>query len=120
MQPPSESEFMHKVDFVHARPLADWLIDKPEHVVDVVLAKPGEDYVAYLADSREVKEAAAGAPISGQVSFRLPAGAYRASLFSPVSGKTTDAGQLKGGNEQVVLPLPAFEHDMVLRVTREP
>ena len=76
------SEFLHGFDFVHAAPLGDWIERKPEHVVAAALGVAGEHYVAYLADAREVTDPAAGRPIGGEISFRLPEGFYtsRASV----------------------------------------
>jgi hypothetical protein len=80
------------------------------------LSVPGRDYVAYLGDSREVTDQAAGEEIKGTVSISLPAGTYRLLLYSPVTGQYSPAIEVKGG--KTVLPLPAFREDIVLRATR--
>jgi hypothetical protein len=113
------SEFLHAFDFVHAKPLGDWIERKPEHLVSAVLARPGEHYVAYLADAREVTDPAAGEPIGGEIAFRLPEGDYRASLYSPASGAYSPAIRCEGGGTPVKWILPGFRHDVVLDVRRD-
>jgi hypothetical protein len=111
------SRFIHSFDFVHARPLPGWVSRQPEHLVASTLAVEGEDYAAYLADAREVTEPGAGGPLSGPVSFALPAGAYRVSLYSPTTGVSSPALAVSGG-KTITLELPPFRHDVVLRATR--
>ncbi len=48
------SEFIHTFDFVHAAPLPTWIRGLPAHVIQCTLAIAGQDYVAYLADLREL------------------------------------------------------------------
>ncbi len=112
------SEFIHSFDFVHARPLPDWIERKPAHLVAVSLARPGEHYLAYLADEREVTDPAAGESIEGEVSFRLPAGTYRASLYSPVTGGRSPSITVQGGAEPATVGLGEFQHDLVVEVRR--
>jgi hypothetical protein len=112
------SEFLHAFDFVHAKPLADWLEHKPEHLVSAVLAQPGQRYVAYLADAREVSDPRAGEPIAGEISFRLPEGGYWAGLYSPASGEFSPAMKVEGGSLPVKLALPRFRHDVVVDVRK--
>jgi hypothetical protein len=112
------SDFMHAMDVVHARPLPDWIEQQPEHLVSAVLAEPGNEYVAYLADAREVSDDRAGEPIAGQIMFRLPAGNYRASHYSPVSGCESPAVRIRGGDDSIALDLSEFRHDIVVRVKR--
>ena len=113
------SEFIHAFDFIRAKPLEGWIEECPPHLVASVLAIPGEDYAAYLADDREVTDPTAGKPISGNVSFQLPAGNYGASLYSPITGEASPAVRVQGGQQAVVVSLPPFVHDIVLRVVRE-
>jgi hypothetical protein len=112
------SEFVHSFDFVHAQPSLDWLAGVPEHVIPVVLAKPGEDYVAYLSDSRELTDAGAGSSIGGSLSFRLPDGKYVCRFYSPAAGQYSPGVSASGGGEPVRIELPEFRHDIALRVTR--
>jgi hypothetical protein len=111
------SEFIHAFDFIHARPLPEWVRTKPEHLVASTLAVEGKDYVVYLADSREVSDPTAGEPIHGPVSFALPEGSFRVAAYSPVTGEYSPAVALEGG-KAVSIDVPVFRHDVVLRVTR--
>jgi hypothetical protein len=113
------SEFIHAFDFIRAKPLEGWFEVRPPHLVASVLAISGEDYAAYLADGREVTDATAGEPISGNVSFHLPAGKYLASLYSPTTGEASPGTHVQGGQQSVVVSLPPFKHDIVLRVVRQ-
>jgi hypothetical protein len=89
----------------------------PEHLVASVLAKPGEEYVAYLADAREVTDVSAGQPISGPVSFQLGGGGYDLSLYSPVTGAFSPSIRLPA-ETRVTVDLPPFQHDIVLRMRK--
>ncbi len=114
------SEFVLGFDFVHAKPLADWIERKPEHLVSAALGRAGEEYVAYLADAREVTDKTAGEPIAGEVAFHLPEGNYRASLFSPTTGSLSPGVRIQGGSQAVRFDLGEFRHDIALVVRREP
>ena len=50
------------------------------------LAKPGERYIAYLADAREVADPRPASRLKERSCSRLPKGSYAVSLFSPTSG----------------------------------
>ncbi len=108
------SGFIHDFDFIHASPAQDWILSVPEHVVSAGLAIRGKDYVAYLADRREVTESSAGNPISGTISIQLPEGDYRIHFYSPVSGEYSQPQTARGGGTIRVV-LATFEHDIVLR-----
>jgi hypothetical protein len=112
------SEFIHSFDFIHARPALDWIATKPGPVVVGALALPGSDYAAYLADARELTDPSAGEPLSGPVSLALPQGKFRASLYSPVAGMYSPEFRVDGGR-RVMIELPAFQQDIVLRLQRE-
>ena len=114
------STYLHQLDFIHARPAAGWIEQTPEHVVAAALALPGNEYVAYLADAREVTDPAAGEPIAGEAVFHLPPGQYRARLFSPTSESYSPAIRIDGGAEPIKLDLGGFRHDVVLEVNRAP
>ena len=93
------------------------------HISDLVAAPkhldhPFEDYIAYLADGRELTDPAAGQPVMGPIGFDLPAGTYRACLYSPAAGEYSPGVRVTGGGG-VKLEIPSFEQDIVLRVTRE-
>lgn len=114
------SEFIYSFDFIHAKPAPEWVEKTPEHVVVSALVKQGADYVAYLADAREVTDSNLGRPISGSVAFRLPAGDYRIQSFSPVTGEYSPPRTVQGGLDPITFELPSFRNDIALRVTREP
>ncbi|HUT74592.1 MAG TPA: DUF6298 domain-containing protein [Armatimonadota bacterium] len=111
------SEFIHTVDLPRARPLAGWLKDPPPHTLESVLAVEGEDYCIYLADERELGDDGAGKNVRGEITLRLPPGRYRASCYSPLTGMHSPATEVAGG-EDLRLALPAFEHDVAVRITR--
>jgi hypothetical protein len=85
----------------------------PAHLVVSALSTPGRDFVAYLADDREVTDPSAGSEMEGSHSILLPAGNYDVSLYSPVTGEYSPAIQLKGGRTD--LALPSFHNDIVVR-----
>jgi hypothetical protein len=89
-------------------------------LIDSALALPGGEYVAYLADDREVTDPEAGHPISGELSIRLPEGRYLASFYSPTTGLFSPAMPVQGDPKEVTLRLPPIEQDIVLVVKREP
>ena len=111
------SELIHAFDFIHARPAPGFLARKPDPLVAVALAVEGEDYVAYLADAREVTDPAAGEPIAGEAVLALPAGSFAVSLYSPISGGSSPAVKVEGG-KNVSLELLPFRHDIVIRAQR--
>jgi hypothetical protein len=113
------SEFIHSFDFIRAKPAPGWIATQPPPLVAAALAKPGEDYIAYLADGRELLDPAAGQPIMGPIMFDLPMGTYRACFYSPSAGVYSPGVRVTGGG-RVTLEIPSFEQDMVLRVIREP
>jgi hypothetical protein len=113
------ADFMQTVDFVHARTAANWIVDKPPHVLESALSLPGDNYVAYLADDREAEDPGSGQPISGHVSVRLPNGHFSARLYSPTTGLSSPAIPVSGNDQTVEIPLAPFEQDVVLRVARE-
>jgi hypothetical protein len=111
------SEFIHAFDFIHARSMPQWIAGKPGPVVVSGLAVEGKDYVAYLADGREITDPAAGQPITGQVSLALPTGRFRVSLYSPTTGAYSPAVTVEGG-KTVGMDLLPFRQDVVIRATK--
>lgn len=109
------SEFMASLDFIHAQPDTSWIRDYPRNLAVSGLVIGKRDYVAYLADPRELSDSAAGEAIAGSVSFALPDGDYDVSLYSPVSGEISPAITIRGGT-QVSVALPVFRQDIVVRV----
>jgi hypothetical protein len=111
------SQFMASFDFIHAKLAPDWIASYPQHLTASGLSVAGRDYVAYLADSREVVDPAAGEAIGGSVSLSLPAGSYDVRLYSPVTGEYSPAIEVAGGAKSPLV-LPAFKEDIVIRATR--
>ena len=111
------STFIHGRDLVHAKPLPSWVEDLP---VDVLCASYGVDdreYVAYLADRREIDEPGYGDAVSGMVTIDLPDGGFGLAAFSPTSGAWSPAIPTSGGRTRV--ELPGFRHDVVLVARKE-
>jgi len=111
------SDFMASFDYVHSKPALDWVVEVPTHLVASALSSSGLDFVAYLADSRELNDPAAGEAIAGTVSINLPRGTYDLSLYSPVTGEYSPAIEVRGG-ERAIVTLPPFKQDIVIRATR--
>lgn len=112
------SEFMDSFDYVHSAPAPDWIAAHPEHLLVSSLSASGKDFVAYIADDREEGDATAGEPISGEVTIALPPGSYDLSLYSPVTGESSPAIRIHGGEKSEVT-LPPIRQDIVLRATRK-
>jgi hypothetical protein len=111
------SEFITALDFIHSKPDTSWIANFPSNLVVSGLSLSGRDYLAYLADARELTDPAAGEPIAGSVSLALPAGNYDVSLYSPVTGEYSPAIALRGGIKTELM-LPAFRQDIVVRAKR--
>jgi hypothetical protein len=120
------SAFIHSVDLARARPLPGIVTALPEHTLDVSFGVAGEDVIIYLADARELREAAfvpesaprgPGEPIRGSVTVALPEGRYQAAMFDPKTGQYSPALEIAGGPAATVM-LPEFRHDIVLRLQR--
>jgi hypothetical protein len=111
------SRFARTMDLARARPLGpEWLAEAPPHVCPSIFAVAGEEYAVYLPDERERDAAGAGAPIEGHAAFTLPEAAWEAAFYSPATGLYGPWSPMAGG--AVRLGVPAFEHDIVLRVRR--
>ena len=108
------SEFMSSYDFVHAKPDTSWITASSEHLLASSLSNSGHDYVAYLADRRELSDPHAGEPISGSISLDLPPGEYDVSLYSPTGGEYSPAMRVTGG-AKYAMKLPEFKQDIVIR-----
>lgn len=112
------SEFKDSFDFAHAKLDAGWVSGYPANLVVSGLSTAAGDYVAYLADAREVTDPAAGTPIGGNISINLPAGSYTLSLYSPATGEYSPATAIQG-NSPAQLTLLPFTQDIVIRVVRQ-
>lgn len=110
------STFIHSFDFVNANPSTNWLAGLPEVVQVSGLVVPDRDYIAYLADRRELNEMGAGMPVRGRVTLKLPRGRYVARFYSPSSGGYS-AGVEVG--PAATLELPEFRDDLVVRIERQ-
>lgn len=111
------SEFMDSFDYVHSKLETAWITAMPEHLIASGLSASGEDFVAYLADAREVNDPTAGEPIAGKVAVMLPPGTYDLSLYSPVTGESSPAIEVRGGEKAEIDLLP-FEEDILVRATK--
>ncbi len=112
------STFVHSFDLTRGKPIPDVCRRVPAHVLECVFGVESEDYAIYLADEREYDEPEAGKPIQGQIEVVLPEGTYRVSAFSPETGLYSPAIRIAGGRP-MVLDVPVFRHDIVLRFRRE-
>lgn len=116
------SEFTNSIDLLHAKLDTKWLSGAPANLVVSGLSVSGKDFVAYLADGRELSESPQEAeqrlePITGSISLALPSGDYDVSLYSPITGESSPAMQVHGGGK-AELALPPFHQDIVLRAVR--
>jgi hypothetical protein len=111
------SEFFASIDFIHASAAVDWVSDLPQHVVATTFAVKGKDYVAYLADAREVSDATASSQIRSRAKVSLPVGKYELRAYSPVDGTDRAITDLAGGQAAAV-DLPPFRHDLTIRAVR--
>lgn len=111
------STLIHSFDFIRGKPGVPWLRKAPRPALVSTMVVEGEDYLAYLADARELSDPAAGSPIAGAVEVDLPGGTYEVRLYSPTTGGLSPAVRIEGGKPQKFELLP-FEHDIVVRATR--
>ena len=110
------SEFMASYDLIHSKPDTSWIKGYPENLFPSALSNSAHDYVAYLADARELSDPDAGKSIGGSVSLALPPGNYDVWLYSPTSGESSPAIQVRGG-ASFPMALPEFRQDIVIRAT---
>jgi hypothetical protein len=113
------SEFFHSFDFVRSRPLTNWLQNIPAEIVESVLGIEGEEYLVYLADAREVTDAAANSPIQAMLKLPLPEGRYEARAYSPSTGGYSPAIWIQSTG-LAELDLPPFKEDIIIRVRSRP
>jgi hypothetical protein len=110
------TSFMHARDLIAGRPGVDWLHAVPAHVLVATFGSANDEYVAYLADSREVADAGYGEPITGSATLKLPTGSFGLATFSPTSGAWSPWIALEASADR--LELPSFHHDLVLVARR--
>ena len=111
------SKFMSSFDYIHSKPSPSWIAKSPKGLVASALAAADRDFVAYLADEREVGDRTSGTPLSGEVSLALPADDYVVRFYSPQTGEYSPGVTLKGGGVKA-LNLPEFRDDIVIRAQR--
>jgi hypothetical protein len=109
------SEYLHGLDLVRGRPLAQGVKAQPAGTVAAAFGVDGEDVSIYLADARERSEPGAGSCIEGELVVDLPPGDCQVAWYSPVSGLQGPALSVRGGPD-TRLAIPAFQHDLVVRL----
>ena len=109
------SAFIHAVDFVSMGPDADLVSETAAETIAITLAQPGQAYIIYLADLREVDDGTLGQPCHGRLAFTLPDGHYTARLYSPADGSYQgEPVDLAGGEASI--DLEPFTHDIVVQI----
>jgi len=109
------SDFIHGVDFVGMGPDAELVTETPSNTIAIALSRPGQAYVIYVADQREVDDPSLGQPCQGRLAFALPAGGYTARLYSPAEGTYQERTvELAGGDGEI--DLEPFTHDIVVQI----
>lgn len=111
------SSYMQSVDIVKAKPVTNWLKEKPANTLEAVFAVAGKDYNIYLADERELTDRQAGQPIRGSICFDLPAGAYEIRTYAPETGLYSPGITINGA-KNLRYSLPEFRGDLVIRITK--
>ena len=111
------SDYIHSIDLVNAKPMPNLVKAQPENSFVCTFGVEGQDYNIYLADDRELDEAGAGELIKGQLIFDLPQDDYKISFYSPVAGSYDSQFPIAGGKD-ITISVPAFEHDLVVRIKR--
>lgn len=111
------SDFMRSFDLVGSGLDPGWIAGYPNNILVSGRSAPGRDYIAYLADFREVTDPSAGDTISGKITFALPPASYDVSLYSPVTGESSPLLSLDTSASQSLI-LPPFRQDIVVRAVR--
>ncbi|MBZ5857406.1 DUF6298 domain-containing protein [Flavihumibacter profundi] len=111
------SAYMRSVDIVHAKPIANWLKEKPDHLLAAVYGIPGKDYNIYLADERELTDKDAGKPIRGNIRFDLPEGSYEMRTYAPETGLYSPGISIQGSKD-LQFYTPEIHGDLVIRIMR--
>lgn len=111
------SDFMSSFDLVGSTLDPGWITEHPKNLLLSGRSASGRDYIAYLADFREVTDPTAGREISGKISFALPPAHYEVSLYSPTTGEASPRISIDTAASQT-LNLAPFKEDLVIRATR--
>lgn len=104
--------FMEGLDFVNMKPASDLVRGLKEGVSIQLLAKPGEQYAAYLHHSgKKSKELTHG---KWQDRFRIeaPQGRYRVEWVDVITGRVIEAQTMT----KLELTTPVYETEMALRI----
>jgi hypothetical protein len=109
------SGFIRSIDFIHAKP-TDWISKRPAQTSAAMLAVENKDYIAYIADHREVTDPSAGSEITATIEVNLPPGDYTTRFFTPATGQYSQPQPQNGGT--TTLQLPSFKNDLAVRVTQ--
>lgn len=109
------SAFIHEVDFVQMKPDPNFVSQTPSDTIAITLSQPGQAYVIYVADKREVDDPTLGQPCHGRLAFTLPDGNYAARLYSPADGSYQGQSQELAGGDATV-DLEPFTHDIVVHI----
>jgi hypothetical protein len=102
---------------VKGKPVANWLKEKPDHLLEIAFATPGKDYNIYLADERELTDSDGGKPIQGTIRFNLPDGEYMFRSYSPETGLYSPGIKIHGASN-LQFTTPEIHGDIVLRITK--
>ena len=94
------SRFIETVDYTHAKPDSTWISRAPGHLVVSGLSAGNNDFIAYLADGREVTDPSAGDAITGTVALTLPPGEYEVWLYSPKERGVVARGSGEGWKQR--------------------
>ena len=111
------SSLMQSFAFIKAKPGVAWVRGAPRPALVTTFVVEGDDYLAYLADARELSDPEAGSPISGTLELELPSGRFEVRLYSPTTGGLSPAVHIEGGKPQKLELLP-FEQDIVVRAKK--
>jgi hypothetical protein len=100
-------QFISRFDFIDMKPDVSYLLSLPDGARAYGMTEPGRQYAAYFLH------------LTGNLSFRIPAGNYSVEWFDPVSGKAIEHFTLKSsGKGKITLKVPPSDLDLALRMVR--
>jgi hypothetical protein len=113
------SRFFAAFDFIHAKPMPEFIRSTPANTVASVLAQPGKSYIVYVADARETAEmrSAPAGTVQGKLLLDLPAGDYALRYYSPIEG-TFSPALILHGKQGAEVDLASSQQDVALRIDR--
>ncbi len=113
------NQVLHALDLARAQPLPGLVQGVPTGFAAGALGIPGESYLVYLADARELEDAEANRPVSGMaLELDLPPGDFTVELILPTTGLGSVIMPLPGRSGPRQARLPAFSADLLLRIAR--